>query len=553
MIPEHIADLVERGLRKAQKKGALPTFEVPSVPVERPQRADHGDYATSLPLKLAKMARMAPMKIAEAAVAHMPQSEIIEKVDVAHPGFINFTLAEPWLQEQVESIFREGERYGNLSLGQGKRVQVEFVSANPTGPLTVGSARNAALGDSLANVLSAAGYEVSREYYVNDAGSQIRLLGETLYARYAQALGRYEPVPEAGYQGAYMTAMGQEAAKEHSDHFLAMDREEAVTALTDMAVERILAGIREDLELAGIHHEVWFSESCLYSNGSFDQVMSLLRQGNHLVERDGAVWFTTGNGDEERDAVVIRSSGEPGYFASDIAYHYNKFVVRGFDEVIDIWGADHQGHVPRVMDVMRALGLDPDLLTVILYQLVTLKRGGELVRVSKRTGDFVTMREVLEEVGKDALRFFLLSRSADAQIDFDLEMARKESDENPVYYIQYAHARIASILGYAGETDFSRGEVSLLCHPAELTLIRRMVQLPEFVAVAARDRAPHHLTYHALDLAGDFHSFYKQCRVVSSEPADQELNLARLKLVAATKIVLARTLHLMGMTAPERM
>jgi arginyl-tRNA synthetase len=305
--------------------------------------------------------------------------------------------------------------------------------------------------------------------------------------------------------------------------------------------------------LAGVQHDAWFSERSLYSNGSFDRVISLLRQGGHLVERDGAVWFTTGNGDESRDAVVIRSNGEPGYFASDIAYHYNKLVARNFDSVIDIWGADHQGHVPRMKAVLQALGLDPQRLTVILYQLVTLKRGGKVVRISKRTGDFITMREVLEEVGRDALRFFLLSRSADAQMDFDLDLAKEESDVNPVYYIQYAHARIASILRYAEELDFCQGDISLLIHPAELTLIRRMIQLPEYVALAARDRAPHHLAYYALDLAGDFHSFYKQCRVVSSDPADQALNLARLKLVAAAKIVLARTLHLMGMAAPEQM
>jgi len=553
MISDHIAELVDQGLRKAQKAGSLPPFEIPPVPIERPQRFDHGDYATSLPLKLAKLARLAPIRIAEAVTAHLPGSEAVREARVAPPGFINFTLAEPWLQRQVEVILRQGENFGALTLGQGKRVQVEFVSANPTGPLTIGSARNAVLGDSLATLLAAAGYAVEREYYVNDAGSQVRLLGETLYARYAQALGQDEPVPAAGYQGAYMAEMGREAAEVHGAHLLTVKREEAVSTLTDFALERILASIRKDLELAGVQHDAWFSERSLYSNGSFDRVISLLRQGGHLVKRDGAVWFTTGNGDESRDAVVIRSNGEPGYFASDIAYHYNKLVARSFDSVIDIWGADHQGHVPRMKAVLQALGLDPQRLTVILYQLVTLKRGGKVVRISKRTGEFITMREVLEEVGRDALRFFLLSRSADAQMDFDLDLAKEESDVNPVYYIQYAHARIASILRYAGETDFCQGDRSLLSHPAELTLIRRMIQLPEYVALSAKDRAPHHLAYYALDLAGDFHSFYKQCRVVSSDPADQALNLARLKLVAAAKIVLARTLHLMGMAAPEEM
>ncbi len=553
MISDHIAELIDQGLREAQRAGSLPSFEIPPVPVERPQQVDHGDFATSLPLKLAKLARLSPMRIAKSVVAHLPKSEAVREAKVAPPGFINFTLAEPWLQQQVEVILRQGESFGALTLGQGRRVQVEFVSANPTGPLTIGSARNAVLGDALANLLAAAGYAVEREYYVNDAGSQVQLLGETLYARYAQALGRDEPVPEAGYQGAYMTEMGREAAEVHGDRLLAMKREKAISILTDFALERILASIRKDLALAGVRHDAWFSERSLYSNGSFNRVISLLRQSGHLIEQDDAVWFTTGNGDDSQDAVVIRSTGEPGYFASDIAYHYNKLVARNFDSVIDIWGADHQGHVPRMKAVLRALGLDPQRLTVILYQLVTLKRGGKVVRISKRTGDFITMREVLEEVGRDALRFFLLSRSADAQMDFDLDLAKEESDVNPVYYIQYAHARIASILRYAEELDFSRGDISLLSHPAELTLIRRMIQLPEYVALAARDRAPHHLTYYALDLASDFHSFYKQCRVVSSDPADQALNLARLKLVTAAKIVLARTLHLMGMTVPEQM
>jgi len=507
MIPEHLAELVERGLRKAQKKGALPRFEVPPVPIERPQRPEHGDYATSLPLKLAREARMAPVAIAEAAVRHLPSSEIVGKADVAHPGFINFTLAEPWLQAQVEAIALAGEGYGQLGLGGGKRVQVEFVSANPTGPLTVGSARNAVLGDALANVLAAAGYQVEREYYINDAGTQVRLLGETLLARYAQALGREAPLPEGAYLGAYLTEMGRELAEESGDRFLAMDRAQAVGELTDLALERILAGIREDLMLAGIHHDVWFSERSLYEDGSFQRVMTLLREGGRLAEREGAVWFASGDGDGPDDAVVIRSNGEPGYFASDIAYHYNKLAVRGFDQVIDVWGADHQGHVARMKEVLRALEIDPDRLTIILYQLVTLKRGGELVRVSKRTGEFVTMREVLEEVGADALRFFLLSRSADAQMDFDMDLAVKRSDENPVYYVQYAHARIASILRYAGDLEWAAGDVALLSHPAELALVRRMIQLPEFVALAARERAPHHLTYYAMDLAGDFHSF----------------------------------------------
>lgn len=553
MIAGHIAELVKQGLAEAQRAEALPSFEIPPIPIEHPQRIEHGDYATSLPLKLAKLARMSPLKIADAIIAHLPQSEVVQGAEVAPPGFINFTLAELWLQQQVDFILTQGGSFGDSNLGQGSRVQVEFVSANPTGPLTIGSARNAVLGDALANLLAAAGYAVEREYYVNDAGSQMRLLGETLYARYAQALGQEAPVPEAGYQGSYMIELGQQAAAAHGDRLLSISHEEAVTTLTEFAQERILASIREDLESAGVHYDIWFSERSLYTDGSFDSVLRLLRQGGHLVDREGALWFTFGNGEDVQDAVVVRSNNEPGYFASDITYHYNKFITRSFDSVIDIWGADHQGHVPRMKAVLRALDIDPDRLTVILYQLVTLKRGGKVVRVSKRTGDFVTMREVIDEVGKDALRFFLASRSADAQMDFDLDLAKKESDENPVYYIQYAHARISSILRYAEDPDLEKGDTSLLDHPAELTLLRSMIRLPEYIELAAKDLAPHHIAHYALALAGDFHSFYRQCRVVSSDPADQALNLARLKLVAAAKVVLARTLSLMGMAAPERM
>jgi len=317
----------------------------------------------------------------------------------------------------------------------------------------------------------------------------------------------------------------------------------------------MLASIRSDLELMGVHHDNWFSERSLYEDGYFARIMTILRQGNHLAEREGAVWFKAEELDGDKDEVVVRSTGEPGYFASDIAYHYNKFVERGFDWVIDIWGADHQGHVPRMKAMMHALTLDPERLTLIIYQLVTLMRGGEIVRLSKRTGDIITMREVLEEVGPDAVRFFLLARAADSQMDFDLDLAKEESTENPVYYVQYSHARIASILRYAEEqgATWQGGDVSLLAHPMEMALIRQMLLLPEIVEQAALKLAPHHLTYYAQDLASAFHSFYRDCRVVSSEPADAEVTKARLKLVKAAQTTIARALRLMGVTAPERM
>ena len=555
MVSKDIVTLVEKAIKKAQRKGDLPKFEVPTVPVEHPKQADWGDYATPVCMQLAPLARMAPVQIAETVVKRLAKADYLGKVEIAHPGFINFTLADAWLAQQVEAILAAGETYGNLDLGRGKKVQVEYVSANPTGPLTVGSGRNAVLGDSLANVLAAAGYKVQREYYVNDAGTQMRLFNETLYARYAQALGRDEPVPEKGYQGSYMVELGQQIAQEHGDEFLRRDREEAIEALGEIGLKKMLAGIRSDLELMGIHYDNWFSERSLYTDGYFAKIMTILRQGDYIAEREGAVWFKAEELGGGKDEVVVRSTGEPGYFASDIAYHYHKFVERGFDWVIDVWGADHQGHVPRMKAMMRALGLDPDRLTLIIYQLVTLMRGGEIVRLSKRTGDIITMREVLEEVGPDAVRFFLLARAADSQMDFDLDLAKEESAENPVYYVQYSHARIASILRYAQEqgATWQGGDISLLTHPMEMALIRQMLLLPEIVEQAALNLAPHHLTYYAQDLASAFHSFYRDCRVVSSDPADAEVTKARLKLVKAAQITIARALGLMGVSAPKQM
>jgi arginyl-tRNA synthetase len=411
------------------------------------------------------------------------------------------------------------------------------------------------IGDALANVLAAAGYEVQREYYVNDAGTQMGLFAETLYARYAQALGRDVPLPEGGYQGAYMVEMGQRAAREHGPRFLEMERTEALRALNDIGLSYTVESIRTDAALMGIHFDRWFSERTLYDDGTFARIMTILREGNHIVERDGAVWFVATALGGDKDEVVIRSSGAPGYFASDIAYHYDKFVRRGFDRVIDVWGADHQGHVPRMFAMMKGLGLDPLRLSIIIYQLVTLKRGGEVIRLSKRTGDIITLREVVEDVGADAVRFSLLSRAAESQMDFDLDLAKQQSNENPVYYVQYAHARISSILRLAEERglDVEGGDVTLLTHPMELGLIRRMLILPEVIEMAATNLAPHHLAAYAQELASQFHTFYRDCRVVSSEPADHEITMARLKLVRAAKIVLARALHLMGMTAPDQM
>lgn len=541
-------------LDSAQKAKALPSFEIPKeVTVEHPKDESLGDFATPMCMKLAGEAHMNPVRIAEIVVEHLPEMPFLDSIEVAPPGFINFRLSEAWLTSQIEAILDMPDDYGKIDVGEGRRVQVEYVSANPTGPLHMGSARNAVLGDVLASVLETAGYDIQREYYVNDAGSRMRVFYETLYARYAQGLGRDVAVPEEGYHGPYMTDIGEEIAAKHGKCFLEMPREKALKEIGALGLEHVIKEAREDLALLGIEYDRWFSERSLYKNGQFERVMDILQERGYLYEHEGATWLQTTALGGEKDEVVIRSDGTPGYFASDIAYHYNKFVERGFNRVIDVWGADHQGHVPRMKAMMKALSLDPTRLEIIIYQLVTLKRGGEIVRLSKRTGDIVTLREVLDEVGSDAMRYFLLSRSADSQMEFDIDLAKERSQDNPVYYIQYAHARICSILRRARDVEHADGDVALLTSEPEQTLIRQMLRLPEVVRMSADLLAPHHLTYYAYEMAGAFHTFYRDCRVLSSDPEDEEMTKARLKLVRACKIALARALEIMGMNAPERM
>lgn len=476
----------------------------------------------------------------------------IESVTAAPPGFVNFKLKSAWLTGLVSSILSAGDSYGRLSLGNGRRVQLEFVSANPTGPLHVGNGRGAVLGSTLANVLETAGYTVEKEYYTNDAGSQIEAFHRSLYARYQQCLGIESEVPEQGYHGAYMIELAKEIIGEKGEGFLLLPESEARARLGVLGLEKMIGRIKSDLGALGVVYDTWFSERSLYEKGQFNVAMARLHDGGYIAQKEKATWFMSTALGEDKDNVVIRSDGTPTYFGADIAYHFNKFVERGFDSVIDIWGADHQGHVPRMKAVASALGIDPERLTIIISQMVTLRRGKEMVRISKRTGDMITLREVVDEVGADACRFFFLSRTADSQMDFDLDLAKKQSADNPVYYVQYAHARTSSILRLASEKaiDFSTGDVSLLTTEAELALIRKLTLLPELIEVAAQALEPHHLTYYAQDLATVFHVFYRDCRVVSDDAA---VTSARLKLVSATKNVLARTLGLMGMSAPEKM
>ena len=561
MIRDTIADLVTSAVQAAQRAGDLPAVALPEVTIERPKVAAHGDYATSVPMRLQRAVGGRPLDIAQTIHKHLPDTPAISEAQVAPPGFINFRLDDRWLTDQVDAIVGAGERFANMDAAQREKIQVEFVSANPTGPIHVGNGRGAAMGSTLANVLRAAGHEVETEYYVNDAGAQIETFTRTLYVRYQQLFGRTVEVPEGGYPGAYMVELAARIKTERGDTLLRPEGEPAPAEIGEIGLELMVEQIRADLVAMNVTYDEWFREHELYEEGGrYEATMALLRERGYVAEREGAVWFTSTDLGEDKDNVLVRSGGAPTYFASDIAYHRNKFRERGFDRVIDIWGADHQGHVSRLKAAVEAIGADPERLRILLYQLVTLKRGGEAVRLSKRAGDIITLREVVDEVGADACRFFFLLRSADSQMEFDIDLAKRQSNENPVYYVQYAHARIAGILRTAEERGltYDDGDQGLLTHPAELALIRKMLVLPELVDAISRSYEPHHLPHYAQDLATSFHAFYTEVRVMgrekdTDEEVSEALSKARLKLVAAAKVVLARVLTLMGMSAPERM
>ena len=555
MVLHTVRELVSQAVQQAQNDGLLQLETTPEIQIERPGKLENGDFATSLPLRLARATRINPLQLAESLVQLIPACDEIEKVVAAHPGFINFYLKDSWVQKQLEEVRRAGNDYGTGDLGQGQKMMVEYVSVNPTGPVHVGHARGAVLGSALANILSAAGYRVTQEYYVNDAGTQMQAFYGSVYARYLQSLGQEAAMPANGYAGEYIADLAEEIAESEGTRFIGMDEAQALREMGDIAREKMIDLIRDDLTQIGVGFDNWFSERTLFDQGDYDRALQVLKDKEFLSERENAVWFNSTQLGDDKDNVVIRSSGEPTYFASDIAYHYNKFVVREFQSVVDIWGADHQGHVPRMKSAVAALGIEPERLTVLISQMVTLKRGDEVVRASKRTGDFVTLRELTDEVGADACRYFFLARTPSTQMEFDLELAKQESSENPVYYVQYGHARIASILNSAREQniDWSAGDVSMLTHPSELSLIRTMLRLPELVEQMARALEPHQLPHYTMELATAFHWFYENCRVISSHEEDAQMNLARLKLVESAQIVFRRSLELMGMSAPERM
>lgn len=553
-VEQQLRHRVMSALEAARRQGRITFEEIPPFIIEVPREKHFGDYACNVAMLLARQARMAPHRIATIVVDCLDQEDsLVEKVEVAGAGFINFFLKDDWLFEVPLAVWESGEDYGRGTF-RGERVQVEFVSANPTGNLHMGNARGGAIGDSLANILSLAGYEVEREYYINDAGNQIELFGLSLEARYLELCGYEVEFPESGYAGEDVVETVRNFLALYGESLSDTDPKERREQLVNFALNEKLEYIKKSLENFGIRYDVWFSEKSLHESGKIKEVVELLKERGFLYEKEGAWWFRAGNQGDDKDEVVIRNNGLPTYFAADIAYHKQKFE-RGFDRVIDVWGADHHGHVSRMKAAMAALGFDPDRLQVLLMQLVRLYRGGEMVRMSKRTGTLVTLDELLEEVGADAARFFFVMRSPDSHLDFDMELAKKESQENPVYYVQYAYARICSIMRQAesaGITVKPPGSINtrLLCEPDELALLRKVADFPNEIQAAALTLSPHRIARYVLDLAGMFHSYYNHFRVLNEQ---EELRDARLVLVEIIRRTIKNSLKVLGVSAPERM
>ena len=557
MIRDKLAKSIERALIEARDSGELSFEQLPEIALEPPKIKAFGDFTTNLAMVLASEAHKAPREVAEKIVAKLKTGDgLIEKAEVAGAGFINFTLKPDWLYDILRQIGSQGEKFGTSDVGKGTKVQVEFVSANPNGPITVAHGRGGTIGDVLASILQALNYDVTRESYINDAptSTQMQNFGKSVAARYMQVLGHDVPVPEDGYHGEYVIDIARDIVKEYGDKFLSMPESERVPLFTKLAEEQMLKLQRSDLEKFGIKFDVWFSEATLHESSKVRKAIQLLKERGYAYEEGGALWLKSTAFGDDKDRPLVRSNGQPTYIASDAAYHLDKFQ-RGFEKVIDVWGPDHHGYVARTKAAVAALGCDPGKLDIIIYQAVRLLSGGEIVMMAKRTGDVVLLSELVDEVGRDAARFFFLMRSSDTTLDFDLELAKQQSAENPVYYVQYAHARICSILRVAKESGISvpsagDADLSLLNHDAEIDLIKKLAELPDLIAEAGASYEPHRLTRYAQDLAAVFHKFYTECRVVSEEKA---LTGARLVLVDSTRTVLANTLSLLGISAPERM
>lgn len=547
---------VFQAIDQARTKGLLSsTGEVPGLVVEIPRESAHGDWATNAALIMARTEKKPPRQIAEAVVSNIEDPEsYLDRVEIAGAGFINFTLSRKWWEQIVRQILRQGQDYGRVDVGQGRKVQVEFVSANPTGPLHVGHGRGATVGDALARLLAAAGYDVQREYYVNDAGRQMQTLGRSVWYRYQERYGRTVDYAQDLYQGDYIRELADRLAVEQGARYLDMEEDQSIDQIYPWAAGLILDGIRDDLNAFGVVYDRWFSEKSLYRNGLLTTTLDDLRRRGFIYDRDGAVWFASTRLGDDKDRVLVKSSGEHTYFASDIAYHRDKYS-RGFSLVVNLWGADHHGYVPRMKSAVQALGLGRDQLEVLLVQLVSLLRGGVPVAMSTRAGQFVTLKEVVDEVGVDAARFMFLTRSSDNSLDFDLDLAKSQSADNPVYYVQYAHARICSVFKTAAAEGLElpgpdQADLSYLKEDEELIIMKLLAAFPGVVEGAAVNLEPHRLTHYLLELAKSFHPYYNRFRFVSD---DRDLSRARLVLAQAVRQVVANGLGLIGVSAPEKM
>lgn len=565
---ELMGQALASALQRAQRDGVIPAVPAPEIRIQRPPSAEHGDYASNVALRLASAVRMPPLDVATLVAARVERVGPIADVQAVLPGFINFRVDASWKRNQLQSVIDAGDSWGRSNLGRGQRVQVEFVSANPTGPLQVGNGRGAVLGDTLANVLGAAGYDVQREYYINNMGEQVQAFGRTLFARYRQAQGQDAELPDDAYQGQYMAELAGQVYEQDGSRWLHdWSGERPPAGFISRGLGLMIRAIRADLRELKIEFDHWQPESALYQAGandgsksSYETTMRLLREGGFVIEKDDAVWFHSTDDGAEKDSVLIRKTGEPTYFASDVAYHYNKFIERSFDLVINVWGSDHHGHVARTKAAVDAVGGDSERLEVLLYQLVHLRRDGERIRMSKRTGELVTLRELIEEVGSpdipgsDVVRFFFLQSSADAQMDFDLNaVTSQDIRENPLAYINYAHTRCASILRAGRDQGLAptHDHLDRLGGEREDALINVILRLPELVADAAMRREPHHLPAYALELARTFTRFYDVHRVVDVE--DRQASEARLALVSAARCALASVLRLIGVTPARSM
>jgi arginyl-tRNA synthetase len=554
-IVEQMKENLKAEIKNAVLKAGLATEEqIPNVILEVPKDKAHGDYSTNMAMQLARVAKKAPRMIAEDIVNNFDKTKAsIEKIEIAGPGFINFYMNNSYLTDLIPAIIKAGASYGETNVGQGQKVQVEFVSANPTGNLHLGHARGAAVGDSLCNILAKAGFDVTREYYINDAGNQIYNLAKSIEARYFQALGMDKEMPEDGYYGDDIIEIGKKLAEEHGDRYVNMAEQERLAFFREYGLKYELDKIKKDLEDFRVTFDVWYSETSLYHNGKIDEALATLREKGHIYEQDGATWFRSTTFGDDKDRVLIKQDGSYTYLTPDIAYHQDK-LKRGFEKIINIWGADHHGYIPRMKAAIQALGYDPDMLEVEIIQLVSLYQNGEKVKMSKRTGKAVTMRDLMEEVGLDATRYFFAMRSSDTHLDFDMDLAVSKSNENPVYYAQYAHARVCSILRQGEEQNLSyEGELQLnyIRSEKEIELLKKLGEFPAAVSEAALKRMPHRITNYIFDLASALHSFYNAEKVLDAE--NKEKSRARLALMKAVQITLQNALALVGVSAPEKM